>query len=80
MLEFGFLGILIRRAFLNASLHYLKRWTILLTLVLGVLYAISDEIHQSYVPGRETNGMDLACDSIGIFASLFVRFTKESLV
>ncbi len=30
-----------------------------------VLYAISDEVHQSFIPGRWPSGADLALDTVG---------------
>ena len=47
-----------------------------------VLFAVSDEIHQSFVPGRTASFMDLGLDLIGIVLGLwafkmFGVFTKE---
>ena len=47
-----------------------------------VFFAISDEIHQSFVPGRTASFMDVGLDLIGIFFGLwafkiFGMFTKE---
>lgn len=36
-----------------------------LTLVATVLYGASDEIHQAFVPGRDSDGWDLAADAFG---------------
>ena len=36
----------------------------------AVLYAVSDEYHQSYVPGRHAAAMDVAIDAFGAFAML----------
>ncbi len=40
-------------------------------LVVSVLFAISDEIHQSYVPGRQGAVMDVVIDSAGAACALF---------
>jgi VanZ family protein len=37
---------------------------------LGVLYAISDEFHQSFVRGRHAAPLDVAIDSIGLLIGL----------
>jgi VanZ family protein len=37
---------------------------------LAILYAISDEFHQSFVPGRNASVIDLGIDAIGISLSL----------
>ena len=37
---------------------------------LGVAYAISDEIHQSFVPGRAGSPLDVALDAVGVAAGV----------
>jgi len=41
-----------------------------LSLFLALLYALSDEIHQSLVPGREGDLADVSRDALGIIAGL----------
>ena len=43
----------------------------------GVLYAVSDEIHQLFVPGRDCNIIDFSADALGIVAGVYL-FTKIS--
>lgn len=38
----------------------------------GVIYAVSDEIHQSFVPGRDCSAGDLIADIVGLAAGLSV--------
>lgn len=38
--------------------------TVLIVLALTSLYGLSDEIHQSFVPGRESSAKDWAVDSL----------------
>jgi hypothetical protein len=38
----------------------------IVALTLGTLYAISDEIHQSFVPGRLGSPLDVAIDAVGV--------------
>jgi len=63
--EFGFLSLLfffsIKKTFLGASLKVLVVITILFT----ALYGISDEIHQYFVPGRESSIGDALADFSG---------------
>lgn len=38
----------------------------------GMLYAASDEWHQSFVPGRHPSGGDVVADSLGLLAGYLV--------
>lgn len=40
---------------------------LLLAFFLGILYAISDEFHQSFIPGRNASVIDIGIDTIGLF-------------
>jgi VanZ family protein len=60
--EFAVLGALLARATDRAGL----------ALVLGVLYAVSDELHQSFVPGRLGSPVDVVIDALGVAAGVFV--------
>ena len=63
--EFGFLSLLfffsIKKTFLGVSLKLLAVITILFT----AFYGISDEIHQYFVPGRESSIGDALADLFG---------------
>ena len=45
---------------------------ILISLILGVLYATSDEIHQLFSPGRSAQITDVYIDTLGILVGIFV--------
>ena len=47
----------------------LKLKHIILALVIGLIYAASDEIHQAFVPYRTCTFSDFLTDSAGIFSS-----------
>ena len=51
------------------------------SIVICVLYAISDEVHQLFVPGRDGNVMDVVVDSLGSFIGLLgvTIFKKKKL-
>lgn len=54
----------------SRALHLRWRGTTaaVITFVLGVAYGISDEVHQSFVPGREPDLADLVADGFGAAA------------
>ena len=55
-----------------------NRSLIFLAIIFSVLYSISDEIHQFFVPGRVSSISDVFLDSVGIiFASLFYFILLE---
>lgn len=60
----------------NATLHYPFR-TYTLLMVIGVLYGLSDEIHQAFVPHRTFALTDLAADSLGV---LFAHITAKAWI
>ncbi len=42
------------------------------SVVLGVLYAASDELHQHFVAGRHASPYDVLIDSAGVLAGVFL--------
>ena len=57
-----------RSAWFGKMARY-RTWTALL---LPLLYAISDEMHQYFVPNRQAQVMDVLIDTVGIFLALAV--------
>jgi uncharacterized membrane protein len=73
---FGFLLYLTmkhspRPAFRNHALMFV--------IAIGILYGISDEFHQSFVPGRTASIWDLLADSIGIAIAQAVIFARNKI-
>ena len=66
--EYGVLGALLARATGRGGL----------ALALGTLYAVSDEIHQTFVPGRMGSPLDVAIDAIGVACGIAVWQTVRS--
>jgi VanZ family protein len=54
--EFALLGALLARALRDDRL----------ALGAGIAYALSDELHQHFVPGRVGSPLDVAIDSVGV--------------
>ena len=43
-----------------------------ISLGIGVTYAITDEIHQSFIPGRGPSIVDVGIDSLGVLTGIFI--------
>jgi len=48
-----------------------KKYLFAFSLVMAGLYGITDEIHQSFVPGRDADVSDAVADFIGAFAGCY---------
>lgn len=66
--EFAILGILM---YLNVR-EYKKNRVVLITFVLSTLYALSDEIHQIFVPGRACTFVDMCIDTSGALIGILL--------
>ena len=65
--EYAFLALLLNRALKNyQSSLFNKSRRILFVILTCLIYAISDEIHQNFVPGRESSLADIIFDGLGI--------------
>ena len=51
-----------------------------MALILTVLYAVSDEFHQSFVPGRMPTARDVAIDAAGALFALYGPRLRHSLI
>ena len=72
--EFGLLNLLLWRALYcgeNVSFKKALPWSS----ILAVLYAISDELHQAFVPLRQARWQDVAQDSLGVLLTSFVIYS-----
>ena len=71
MTEYGILAFLLWRA-LSRGQGTLSRLALFAAFVISVLYAVSDEYHQTFVPGREGKLMDVGFDAAGALVALLV--------
>jgi VanZ family protein len=60
--EYAVLGALLARALAAPAVAALA----------GVLYAVSDEVHQAFVPGRTGSPLDVAIDAAGVVAGVLL--------
>lgn len=68
--EFFILGILV----INLISKYNVKYSYLISFIVCVLYASSDEFHQLFVPGRSGQVTDIFIDMIGTIFSLLVMY------
>ena len=61
--EYAVLGFLLLRATGNIQL----------ALGLGIAYAVSDELHQHFVPGRQGAPLDVLIDAVGVAVGVLAR-------
>ena len=78
-IEYAILGFLLRRALVFQSTQFIKKRTGWLTILIGGTYAISDEIHQLFVPGRSGEIADAIADIFGIILVVFVYFIIKQI-
>lgn len=64
----GFLLIALLSTYENIK----RKNQIYISTMLGISYAISDEIHQSFTPGRGPKITDVFIDSLGVFFGIIV--------
>lgn len=65
---YGTLGFLLARAIFLDGIKY--KWQIAVVTAAATLYGMSDELHQSFIPGREMSAGDLTADAAGaLFAA-----------
>ncbi len=75
------LGLLLGRALAGGLDRPLPPRLALLALLLGTLYGVSDEFHQSLVPGRDASAWDVAKDVAGcsLAVALHVLRTRRDV-
>jgi VanZ family protein len=62
LVEYGVLGVLLYRA--------LRREPA--AIAVGSLYAITDEVHQAFVSGRQGSALDWLIDTVGVVAGVLL--------
>lgn len=62
---YAILGALLLRALARARWPGVTWKTVLLAIVIATVYAVSDELHQWFVPGRSPDVLDVVADMTG---------------
>ncbi|MCQ9208844.1 MAG: VanZ family protein [Omnitrophica bacterium] len=66
-IEYAILAYLLARAAKHSSSSRLRADFRIFAVYIAVLYGLSDEFHQYFVPGREPEILDLLADGLGAF-------------
>lgn len=56
-----------------------KRWRIWLPFAVALLYAISDELHQLFVPGRSAEPRDVCIDFLGACTGILLLYVGRRM-
>jgi len=80
MVEFGIFSYLTARALRFSGIRGLASRHMWMTLAFGLIYAISDEVHQLYVKGRYASVYDVVADFVGVLlgAALFALLLRRN--
>lgn len=70
--EYALLGSLLSAV--CTSFYKSKAFTLIISQFCGTLYAVSDEIHQYFVPGRSCQLKDMLIDSCGVLFGILFLF------
>jgi len=77
MIEYAILSILLFRAFINSKTPTFRENAIHLAIIVTILYGVTDEIHQHFVPGRVFSHLDVIANGVGsaviLTKNIFVR-------
>ncbi|MGA2090469.1 MAG: VanZ family protein [Endomicrobiales bacterium] len=72
VVEYTVLFLLTNRA-LAATTAWPSKTCLISAFIFAVLYACSDEFHQSFVPGRVASVIDVGIDSLGAVVGLIIK-------
>ncbi len=68
VVEYGTLATLIYRGLVNTIAD--RKRVVIYTIIIAVVYGITDEFHQSFTPGREPHIRDVIFDTIGVILAI----------
>lgn len=62
------------------SMEKTKKQKILYSLLFGIFYAVTDEIHQYFVPGRSARLFDVGIDTFGVLTGILMYLGVMTLI
>ena len=76
--EYGMLALLCYRAFRWAAGPVVARQAVVLAIVTASVFGVTDEVHQLFVPFRESSWQDWLADTIGaVIGAMSWRFLRS---
>lgn len=69
IVEYAIFATLIFRALVASGTS--RKYAAILALIISICYAATDEIHQSFTPGREPRARDVIFDTIGASTAIY---------
>ncbi len=76
---YGLLGYLLNRAFFHQHRFSLgKKYSTWFAIGVAIVYGISDEIHQYFVPGRSMDIYDLLADTVGAILGALIFYFRAN--
>ncbi len=80
-LEYVPLGFFLARALKGTQGRFLRKEAVLITILFCFSYAVSDELHQMFVPGRSADTTDILADTLGgLIGGLIYRHDTNQTV
>jgi VanZ family protein len=76
VIEYAVLAVLIQRGLTGSWLLW-RPLTAGTAWILATVFAMTDEYHQSFVPGRHASGWDVALDGVGALLGLIVIWALQ---
>lgn len=77
--EYAVFGALCYRALCASGLDVWRQQAIPAAILLASLYGVSDEVHQAFVPFRDSNWLDWVADTVGAVIGVTVMHRVLSL-
>lgn len=79
---YALLSVLVLRALADGALATMTWPRATVAVLLSVLYGVTDEVHQRFVPGRSPDVLDVVADAVGavggVAALLILRWVRAA--
>ena len=73
--EYLLYGMTLLLAFSRTKNRYIQKNAFVISMLTGILYAVTDEIHQLFVVGRDCSYSDFSADAVGVVFGVYL-FSK----